>query len=144
MTNQPDLPFRPGLGRVLTFGLLAAGAAAVVVAVAAFALKQIFQIEDSFQPLTPPSAAFLTVVYTLIGTGVLAVVTRLATNPRRTFLRLATLGLAFSFVPQTVLLVTGIEVPLGEFTLKNVLVLSSLHLVAAAVALPILLRVFRP
>ena len=135
--------FRPSLGRVIRTGIAAAVAAALVVAAVAFIEVEVFEIEGTFQPMTPPAAAFLTVVYTMVGTAVLAVVSRLAADPRRTFVRVALLGLALSFIPQVGLLMSGAEVPMGEFTPKNVLVLSSLHLVAAAVALPIMLRVFR-
>jgi hypothetical protein len=134
---------RPGLGRVLLFGVAAAVAAAAVVAIVAFIEVQVFEIEDTFQPLWPPAAASITVLYVMIGTGVLAVVSRMAADPRRAFVRIALLGLALSFIPQVLLLVSGVEMPMGEFTPKNVLVLSSLHLVAAVVALPIMLRVFR-
>lgn len=137
-----DAP-RLSLRRLLLFGVAAAVAAALVVAAVALIEVRVFEIEDTFQPMTPPAAAFLTVLYTMVGTAVLAVVARLAADPRRTFVRVALLGLALSFIPQVGLLVSGAEVPMGEFTPKNVLVLSSLHLVAAAVALPIMLRVFR-
>lgn len=144
MASEDPSVFRPGLGRIFRTGLVAAVAAAAVVVVVALVEVRLLQIEAAFQPLTPPSAVFVTVLYTLIGTGVLAVVCRVAADPRRTFIRVALIGLALSFLPQIGLLASGIEVPLGEFTVKNVLALSALHLVAAAVALPILLRVFRP
>jgi hypothetical protein len=121
----------------------AAVAAAVVVAIVAWVETRLLGIDPSFQPMTPPAAATVTVLYTFIGTGVLAVVTRVAADPRSAFLRVAVVALALSFLPQVGLLVSGIEVPMGEFTFTNALALSSLHLVAAAVVLPILLRVFR-
>jgi len=128
---------------VFLTGIAAAGAAAVAVAIVALVEVQVFEIEDSFQPMTPPAVASITVLYTMVGTAVLAVISRIAADPRRTFIRVALLGLALSFVPQVFLLVSGADMPMGDFTPKNVLVLSSLHLVAASVALPIMLRVFR-
>lgn len=146
MTYSPaatPTPVRPTLGRVAAFGIGAAIAAAVVVALVAYLIGQVFDIDPDFQPFTPPAAAVVTVLYTLVGTAVLAVVCRVAAEPRKTFIQVAIAGLALSFVPQVLLLVTGFEVPMGEFTVKNVLALSSLHLVAAAVVLPVMLRVFR-
>lgn len=146
MTYSPadtPTPVRPTLGRIAAYGIASALAAAVVVAIAAFLIGQVFDIDPDFQPLTPPAAAVVTVLYTLVGTAVLAVVCRVASEPRKVFIQVAIAGLALSFVPQLLLLVTGFEVPMGEFTVKNVLALSSLHLVAAAVVLPIMLRVFR-
>lgn len=141
-TGAPSV-VRPSLGRVVRTGVTAALAAAVVTAVAAYVIGQVFAIDSAFQPMTPPAVAAVTILYTMAGTAVLAVVCRLAANPRRTFIQVALVGLALSFVPQVMLLATGMEVPLGEFTARNVLALSSLHFVAAAVALPIMLRIFR-
>jgi hypothetical protein len=77
-----------------------------------------------------PLAGFaqLTVLFSLVGLALAAVLARRATHPRRTFVRTTGALLALSFVPD---LVAG-------FGLASALTLMALHTVAAGIVVPTL------
>jgi Family of unknown function (DUF6069) len=115
---------------VLKYGV----AAAVVASVATTVLASVASAAGvSFADSTGasiPIAAFaeLTLVFSLIGVGIAAVMARRVRRPRLTFVRTAVVLTALSFVPD---LASG-------FDLSSTATLMSLHTVAAAIVVPTL------
>ena len=109
-------------------------AAAVVASVATTALAAIASAAGvSFADRTGasiPIAGFaqLTLVFSLIGVGIAAVMARKARRPRRTFVRTAVALTALSFVP---------DLTFG-FDAASAATLIALHTVAAAIVVPTL------
>ena len=111
-------------------GLAAAAAAAVVVtALAAVAKAAGVSFEDSTGAGIPIAGfAQLTVFFTLVGTGIAAVMARRARTPRTTFVRTAVALTALSYLPD---LVVG-------FSAASAATLIALHTVAAVIVVPTL------
>jgi len=111
-------------------------AAAVVAAVATTALAAIASVAGvSFADSTGasiPIAGFaqLTLVFSLIGVGIAAIMARRARRPRATFVRTAVALTALSFVP---------DLTFG-FDAGSAATLITLHTVAAAIVVPTLAR----
>lgn len=111
-------------------------AAAVVAAAATTAVAAIASAAGvSFADRTGASIpivgfAELTLVFSLIGVGIAAVVARRARSPRRTFLRITGVLVALSLVPDAV----------SGFGVASALTLMADHLVAAAIVVPVLAR----
>src|SRR5689334_821886 len=109
-------------------------AAAVVAAVATTVLAAVASVAGvSFADRTGasiPIAAFaqLTLVFSLVGVGIAAVMARKARRPRSTFVRTAVALTALSFVP---------DLTFG-FDAASAATLMTLHAVAAAIVVPTL------
>jgi amino acid transporter len=111
-------------------------AAAVVASVATTVLAAVASAAGiSFADSTGasiPVAAFaqLTLVFSLIGVGIAAVIARKARRPRSTFVRTAVALTALSFVP---------DLTFG-FDAGSAATLIALHTVAAAIVVPVIAR----
>lgn len=116
---SPSLPVRGGLavvGAVLANVVLVLGANALGVA-------------PEFRALTIPPVAFLSALGATGATVVYRLGHRYASDPDRTFVRVAAVVLVLSFVPDVALLATDpAATPLG------VVVLMAMHVVVAAVS----------
>lgn len=113
-------------------GVAAAAVAAVTTtALAALASAAGVSFTDRTQASIPIAGfAQLTLVFSLVGVGMAAVMARRARRPRRTFVRTALVLTALSFVPD---LTFGFD-PASAATLI------ALHIVAAAIVVPTVAR----
>ncbi|TYC21501.1 cell envelope biogenesis protein OmpA [Micromonospora sp. MP36] len=111
-------------------------AAAVVAAIATTVLAALasaagVSFGDSTGASIPiPLFAVFTLVFSLIGVGIAAVMARKARRPRSTFMRTAVALIVLSFVPS---LTFG-------FDAGSAATLVALHIVAAAIVVPVLVR----
>lgn len=113
-------------------GVAAAAAAAVATTVlAAIAKAAGVSFADSTGASIPVAGfAELTLVFSLIGTGLAAVMARKARHPRTTFVRTAVVLTVLSYVPD---LISG-------FSAGSAATLIALHTVAAVIVVPVLAR----
>ncbi|MFL6171682.1 MAG: DUF6069 family protein [Marmoricola sp.] len=113
-------------------GVAAAAAAAVATTVLAAIAKAVgVSFADSTGASIPVAGfAELTVVFSLIGAGVAAVMARKARHPRTTFVRTAVALTVLSYVPD---LISG-------FSVGSAATLIALHTVAAVIVVPTLAR----
>ena len=121
-------------------GLAATVAAAVATtAIAYVASKAGVSFADPAHPELPPipplGFAELTVVFSLIGVGLAAIMARKARRPRATFVRTALALLALSVVPDFVE-IPSLKIP--DFDTATGFTLAGLHVVAAAIVIPVL------
>src|SRR5216684_3157381 len=126
-----------GWRRLLVVGaglVLAATAANVLIAMA---LRSGLGVPAAFQALSTPAVASGTIVGMIGATLVFAWVARTRTDPRRTFVLIATAGLIVSWVPDLVVWATAV---FPGTTTTGMLSLMALHVVAAGIAVGILLR----
>ena len=118
-------------------GLAAAAAATVVVtAIAAIASRAGVEFVDPAypdKPIPPLGFAQLTFVFSLIGVGLAAIFARKARRPRSTFIRTTLALLVLSVVPDF-----GVLPGFPKFETATALSLAALHLVAAAIVIPVL------
>ena len=118
-------------------GLAASAAATVVVtAIAALASRAGVSFVDPAHPDLPiPLLGFaqLTFGLSLIGVGLAAVFARKARRPRSTFVRTTLVLLVLSMFPDF-----GILPGFPEFDTATAVTLAALHLVAAAIVIPVL------
>ena len=118
-------------------GLAATMAATVVVtAIAAIASRAGVEFVDPAypdKPIPPLGFAQLTFVFSLIGVGLAAIFARKARRPRSTFVRTTLVLLALSVLPDF-----GILPGFPAFDTATALTLAALHLVAAAIVIPVL------
>jgi Family of unknown function (DUF6069) len=122
--------------------LVIVGAALAVVATAAdlivaTALRNALQVPIGFSPLTVPSVATMTIAGMVGATVVFGWLTRVRPDPRAAFVRIALAALILSWLPDLGIWVTGV---FPATTGAGILSLATLHVVAAACAVAILLR----
>jgi len=86
-------------------------------------------------PIPPLGFTELTLVFSLIGVGLAAIMARTARRPRSTFVRTALALLALSVVPDFVA-IPPLMIP--DFDTATSFTLAALHLVAAAIVIPVL------
>jgi uncharacterized membrane protein YoaK (UPF0700 family) len=120
-------------------GLAATVAAALVVTgIAALASEAGVSFLDPASNLSIPLSGFavLTVAFSLIGVALAAILARTAKHPRSTFVRTTLVLLVLSIVPDFV------EIPnlSPDFDTASSVTLAALHLVAAAIVIPVLAR----
>ena len=84
-------------------------------------------------PIPPLGFAELTVVFSLIGVALAAILARTARHPRRAFVTTALVLLALSFIPD----LTDV---LAQWELSTKIALVLTHIVAAAIVIPTLAR----
>lgn len=111
-------------------------AAAVVASVATTVLAALASAagvsfsDSSGESIPIPGFAMLTLVFSLVGVGIAAVMARKARRPRSTFVRTAVALTLLSFVP---------DLTFG-FDAGSAATLITLHIVAAAIVVPVLAR----
>jgi hypothetical protein len=121
-------------------GLAAAvAAAAVTTGLAYVASKAGVSFADPAHPELPPIPPLgfteLTLIFSLIGVGLAAILARTARRPRSTFVRTALALLALSVVPDFVA-IPPLKIP--DFDTATGFTLAGLHVVAAAIVIPVL------
>jgi hypothetical protein len=119
-------------GSLVRRGALAAVVAAIAKAVVAVAATTA-GVAPGFRPLELPPILLLTVLGVIGATAVYWMLLRRASNPDRTFVRVAAVVLVVSFVPDLGLLSAD-----PAATVLGVLVLMAMHVVAAAVSVAVL------
>lgn len=117
-------------------GAIAAVVAATVNVLLAMLARGVLDIPEAFVPLGAARVAVLTIGGAVLATVVYAVVHRASETPDRTFLTVALIALVVSFVPDILLLVNPSVFP--GITALGVSVLMLLHVVAAAIIVPVL------
>ncbi|RIK55894.1 MAG: hypothetical protein DCC57_04415 [Chloroflexi bacterium] len=128
---------QPSLRQWLILGVSAAAAAIVGVLIAQAAALAIWPEAALFRPLESYArSALFTLVPALIATGLLAWLARRTANPTAVFVRIAVVALLLSFIPDYL-------VPVPNRTLLASTIAAMLHVVAAAIIVPILVRGYR-
>jgi hypothetical protein len=114
-------------------------AAAVTTGLAYVASKAGVSFADPAHPELPPIPPLgfteLTAIFSLLGVGLAAILARTARRPRSTFLRTTLALLALSVVPDFVA-IPLLMIP--DFDAATSFTLAGLHLVAAAIVIPVL------
>jgi hypothetical protein len=123
--------------RLLVVGTAVALTATVANVALAMASRSWLQVPAGFQPLTTPAVASLTIVGMIAATVVFAWTAQARPDPIGTFLRIATVGLILSWLPDLAIWVTAV---FPGTTAAGILSLMALHVVAAACAVAILTR----
>jgi hypothetical protein len=141
MTVQSSSQLRateqPSFRQWLVLGLTAAAAAILGVLIARAAALSIWPDAALFQPLdSVVRSVIFTLVPALVATGLLAWLARRSTNPVRTFLWISLLVLVLSFIPDYIL-------PVPNRTVIASTIAAFLHVVAAAIIVPILVIGYR-
>lgn len=133
--STPSVTSKPA--SVWKHGLAATAAAAIVVtAIAAVASRAGVSFLDPASNLAIPLSGFaiLTTGFSLIGVALAAILARTAKRPRSTFIRTTVVLLVLSIVPDFV------KIPKlsPDFDTASSVTLAALHLVAAAIVIPVL------
>ncbi|MCC6169262.1 MAG: hypothetical protein IT329_18725 [Caldilineaceae bacterium] len=141
MTVQTSSPARvagqPSLRQWLILGITAAAAAIVGVLIVQAAALAIWPEAALFRPLESYArSALFTLAPALIATGLLAWLARRSTDPTALFVRISLVALLLSFIPDYIL-------PVPNRTLIASTIAAVLHVVAAAIIVPILVRGYR-
>lgn len=128
-TSRPASVWKHGLAATVV-------AAAVVTAIAAVASRAGVSFLDPASNLTIPLSGFavLTTGFSLIGVALAAILARTAKRPRSTFVRTTVVLLVLSIVPDFV----AIPKLSPDFDTATTWTLAALHLVAAAIVIPVL------
>ncbi len=122
--------------------LLRAGGAAVLAAVVAnvvtrLLLGAVVPLSPDFMPFTPGPIIAFTLLFTLIGVGVLAVVNRVAANPLRTYNTIGVIAFFVSLIPNLAGAANPAAMPMGGSG-TDYLILIIFHIVAAVAFLGVL------
>ena len=127
----------PSWRRILAIGLTLGVIGAVVNAILATVLVAITGVDDGFQAIGAVPVAIFTLGGMLAASAAFGVVARRSATPLRTWLRVATIALLVSWLPDVMLLVNP-ETPMGTATPAHVAILASLHLPAYLLAVRVL------
>ncbi len=109
-----------GIVAALVAAAVTTGAAAV-----ASALGVSFEVKGEGIPLL--GFTELTIIFSVIGVGLAAIIARKAAHPRQTWIRTAVVLVLLSFVPDATF----------GFDLPSALTLMGLHVLAAAIVIPV-------
>ncbi len=128
--------------RLTNATLLRAGGAAVLAAVVAnvvarLILGAIVPLSPDFMPFTPGPIIAFTLLFTLIGVGVLAIVNRVAANPLRTYNIIGVIAFFVSLLPNLAGAANPSAMPMGGSG-TDYLILIIFHIVAAVAFLGVL------
>lgn len=128
--------------RLTNATLLRAGGAAVLAAVVAnvvarLILGAIVPLSPDFMPFTPGPIIAFTLLFTLIGVGVLAIVNRVAANPLRTYNIIGVIAFFVSLFPNLWGAANPSAMPMGGSG-TDYLILIIFHIVAAVAFLGVL------
>ena len=125
---------RRGTGSIVGAGLAATAAAALATStVAAAGSAAGISLDVSGAPIPVSGFAVLTVVFSLVGVALAAVLARRARQPRNTFVRTTVALTALSLVPDLIVPADG----------STRALLMTTHLVAAAIVIPAIARRLR-
>ena len=135
--SQPRMAEQLTVRQWLILGLTAAVAAIVGVLIVRAAALAIWPDAARFQPLDSVGrASVFTLVPALIATGLLAWLTRRTADPAAAFIRISAIVLVLSFIPDYIL-------PVPNRTVAASTIAAFLHVVAAAIIVPVLVRGYR-
>lgn len=136
-STQPRAVGQPSMRQWLTLGLIAAAASIAGVLIVRAAALAVWPDVALFQPLDSVARAVIfTLVPALIATGLLAWLARRSADPTGVFVRIAAVVLVLSFIPDYIL-------PVPNRTFVASTIAAFLHVVAAAIIVPILVRGYR-
>ena len=127
----------PSMARLVVVGgtlVLAATAADVILAMV---LRGALGVPAGFSPLTFPAVATMTVAAMIGATVLFGWLAHVRPDPRAAFIRIATVALVLSWLPDLGIWVTGV---FPHTTGAGIVSLMALHPVAAALAVGILCR----
>lgn len=138
MSSSNTTTTQPTRGSVWLPGLAAtAGATVATTAIAVLASRAGVSFVDPAHPempIPPSGFAMLTAVFALVGVVLAAILARKAKHPRSTFIKTTVALLALSVVPDFVA-IPGLS---PDFDTATSFTLAGLHLVAAAIVIPVL------
>lgn len=136
-SSQMRATDQPSFRQWLVLGLIAAAAAILGVLIARAAALFIWPDAALFQPLdSAVRAAIFTLAPALLATGLLAWLAYRSADPVRTFLWISLAALMLSFIPDYIL-------PVPNRTVIASTLAAFLHVVAAAIIVPILVIGYR-
>lgn len=136
-TSQMRAASQPTFQQWLVLGLTASAAAIVGVLIVRAAALTIWPDAALFQPLDSwVRASIFTLAPALIATGLLAWLARRSADPVRSFIWISLIALVLSFFPDYIL-------PVPNRTFIASTIAAFLHIVAAAIIVPILVRGYR-
>ena len=139
MSNSNTTTTQPTRGSVWLPGLAAtAGATIATTALAVLANRAGISFIDPAHPempIPPSGFAMLTAVFSLVGVVLAAILARTARHPRSTFIKTTVALTALSIVPDFVAIPS---LGLPDFHTATSFTLAGLHLVAAAIVIPVL------
>ena len=127
----------PLVRRVWAYAAVAAVLAAAANLIVRSVAVAVYDIPAEFRPLGVTQPVLFTIAGALLAGGVLAGIIRYAKNPRRTFLTVSLSALLLSFAPDIALLQDAERLP--GTTAEAAIALMVMHLVAAAIIVPLLL-----
>ena len=110
--------------------VVAAIATTILAAIASAAGVEFANGQNGDESIPIPTFAVFTLIFSLIGVGIAAVMARKARRPRSTFVRTAVVLLLLSYIP---------DLTFG-FDAASAVTLMALHTVAAAIVVPTLAR----
>ena len=130
------------MGRLLRMGLVALVASVVANLIVRALLLAVLDISPAFPPFQVGAIAFFTALGAIGATLVFALISRFAARPVRTFQIVALVVLILSIIPNiaAALNPASAPFPFPGVTATAMLALMLLHLVAAAVIVPLLSR----
>jgi len=129
------------LGRIWWVGLVAMVASIAANAIVAALAGPLLGASPVFPPLQPGGYVFFTVVGVLGAVITFALVARFARRAIRTYLTVATIALALSFVPDLMLMADASQLPGGS--VPAVLALMVMHIVTFAISVGLLTSLTR-
>jgi hypothetical protein len=132
-------PSRLMNGRLVLAGTLATLLAVTANVVLSIVLRSAVDPSGDFPPLNIASGAFLTAFGASAATFVYEYILARSDDPRKRFIRVATVALVLSFVPDLALL-AGVG-PGENATIERVLALMSMHVVAAVIIVSVLVTI---
>lgn len=127
----------PSWRRILGIGLTLGVIGAVVNAILATVLVAVTGVDDAFQAVAAVPVAIFTIAGMLAAAAAFGVVARRSVTPLRTWVRLASVALVVSWLPDLMLLVNP-ATPMGTATPAHVAILALLHLPPYLLAIRVL------
>jgi len=125
---------------LLTAALASVAAAIAVNLVALLLVRAVVDLPAGFPPLTAGSVAIFTLIGTGLGALVYAWLRRRAAAPGRTYVRVAVVALIISIIPNFLAMANPAMFPFPGGNATAFLVLTVFHVLAAIVSVAVLLR----
>jgi len=128
------------LGRIWWAGLVTLVASLAANAIVAALAGPLLNVSPVFAPLQPGAYVFFTVIGVLGAVTTFALVARFARRPIRTYLTVATIALALSFIPDLMLMA---DPSLPGTSVPAILALMVMHIVTFAISVGLLTSLTR-
>lgn len=120
--------------------LLAAVAASIANVIVLFVGKSLIAVPDTFKPLSIPPVILWSVLGTIGAALTYALVRRMTVNPNRIFVIVSVVVLVLSFIPDYAIKDLPPGTMFGGATMGAIYLLMFMHVVAAVIIVPMLLK----